>query len=364
MPVFALQRVAAASLIAFAVTLPLLAEEDGAATQTRHVIDVNRGEKFATARIRMKATELRELVYRLLDEDGFRVVRYTGSIPDTGETLKAKKHLRHVECELLPDRDPQVTTLSFEYTRFGNRPWSERALNMVVAEVSKHDPPAVPARKRADDPPPPAPEPEVPAADALKKAAIPSVNYFDPSYENDKYETSMPIPLLSIQPLAPPVAPEDNATAPKPAAPTDAAAIPKGMTAEVVTLPGQKNARVANPGEELFRTIQRGDVTPGIGEEKVKVFLEVYWLDANHPPGETPRKTLAHKLAQALSQRQFGSRVAGDVVNLIDSAVRPSELLPQARRALLEKLGTLLDEADVEEKDRAMWTEEVESLLN
>ena len=131
----------------------------------------------------------------------------------------------------------------------------------------------------------------------------------------------------------------------------------------MVTLPGQKNARTSNPGEEIFRAVQRGDVTPEVGEEKIRVFLEVYWLDASQAPTADQRKTLAHKLAQSLSQRQIGSRGAGDIVNLIDTAVRPADVKEQARRMLLEKLVGILDAAETDAQERAMWTDEVESVI-
>ena len=370
----ALQRVAAASLlILLPLTLPSFAADGPATSTTKHILDVNRGEKFATARIRMDAADLRELIYRLLDEDGFRVERVAGSIPREGMTLKAKKHLRRVECEIVPDSDPGVTAISFEYSRFGNRPWSERALNMIIADITKHEPPDVPARVvSAVAPQPPvfeAPAGVVaevaPAPGAETKPAIPTVDYFDPTYSHEKYEerTSMPIPPLSIQPLNRPEAPEAPAETPaaKPAAAEVAA---PGMTAEVVVLPGQKNARTSNPGEEIFRSVQRGDITPEVGEEKIRVFLEVYWLDASHAPSDDQRRTLAHKLAQSLAQRQLGSRDAGDIVNLIDTAVRPADVRPQARHILQEKLVEVLDKADADEKDRAVWTDELATLID
>ncbi len=368
----ALQRVAAATLIVMACALPSLAEDGPVTSTTKHILDVNRGEKFATARIRMSATDLRELIYRLLDEDGFRVERFAGSIPREGQTLKGKKHLRRVECEIVPDTDPTVTALSFEYSRFGNRAWSERALNMVIADITKHEPPDVPTRAVTAAPAPapasPTPTQEAAAFDApesTSKPAIPSVDYFNPTFAHDKYETSMPIPPLSIQPLAPP--PDRNAApatpAPETAKPPAAEVAVPGMTAEVVILPGQKNARTSNPGEEIFRAVQRGDVTPEVGEEKIRVFLEVYWLDASQAPTADQRKTLAHKLAQSLAQRQIGSRGAGDIVNLIDTAVRPADVKEQARRLLLEKLVGILDAAETDAQERAMWTDEVESVI-
>jgi hypothetical protein len=363
-----LQRVAAATalFVSFTLLCRVSAAEPSALaasiSPSRHVLDVNRGDRIATARLRIAPNELRELLYRLLDEDGFRVVRYTGAIPKEGETLKAKKHLRHVECEIVPDADPQVTTLSFEYSRFGNRPWSERALNMVIAELTKHDAPEIPAPHPVVQP---APEP-VAQSDA-PKAPIPALNYFDPSYE-DKYETSMPIPPLSIQPLATPSsggtdADKDADTKKSDEPKSIASAQPTGITAEVVTLPGQKNAHAPNPGEEIFRSIQRGDVTTDVGDEKIRMFLDVYWLDASHAPSAAQQKTFAQKLTQALARRQFGSRNAGSIVTLVDQAVRPTEVAPQTRRLLLEQLAGILDEADVEAKDRAMWTDEVESLI-
>ena len=370
-----LQRVAAAALFVINVACLAAAEPSAAAAvpPSPHILDINHGDRFATARLRMAPAELRELVYRLLDEDGFRVVRVSGAIPKEGETLKAKKHLRHVECEIVPDTDPHVSTLSFEYSRFGNRPWSERALNLIVAEITKHDPPEAPAHAAFQA----APEPVAQFQEKLEtvqashtseaaKTPIPSMNYFDPTYE-EKYETSMPIPPLSIQPLSQNTASADGEKADDAKKPEEAkppvAAPPAGMTAEVVTLPGQKNAHAANPGEDIFRTIQRGDITPEVGDEKISMFLDVYWLDASHAPSAAQQKTFAHKLAQALAQRQLGSRNAGSLVTLVDQAVRPTEVAPQTRRVLLEQLAAILDEADVEAKDRAMWTDEVQSLI-
>jgi hypothetical protein len=366
-----LRRPALAGLLILAGACGFAGAEQGAdppaaeappapARPAKRVIDITRSEKIVTARLRVPAAELRDLVYRLLDDDGFRVTRIVGDIPLDGQTLKAKKHLRHVECELVPDRDPNVSTLSFEYTRFGNQAWSDRALEMVIVEVSKDDPPDEPARKIA--------ETSAPAAPA---APIPSVNYFGHKVV-EKSDPPMPIPALSIDPDAPAQftsrGSPNNAAAekPAPARPVSGSVVTRarGDDAEVVTLPEQKGAPDEHPSETLFRSVQRGDVDEKSGEERISVFLQVAWIDARRAPTDPQRHDLAHWLAHALAERQIGSKDAGAIVGLIDRAVGPAQVSAEASKELVQKLRTIVEHSELEEKDRAEWIAEIGALLS
>ena len=336
-----------------------------AATHSKRVLDVNYGAAIATARFHVPPEELRELVYRLLDEDGFRVVRIVGSIPKEGQTLKAKKHLRRTECELIPDVDPSISTLSFEYGRFGNRDWSEKALKMIVAELRLR-------MKILDEEPrkiietPDTQALTMIAGDTPKPAAISGTEYYESKVDIPP-DNPLPIPALSIDPDSP--APFDTpAPPPPPPAIPDPLVSPVTSSAgggEIVTLPGQKNGTQGpHPAETLFRGIQRGEINlrnPG----RRKSTHSCRWRGST--PATRPATRSARRSPHGLRTRSRNARSAPTTPARWSASSTapwaPAQVAAPAIAELKQQFNAILARGDFDDAEKSGWHADAGALL-
>jgi hypothetical protein len=296
------------------------------------VLEVNKRDSIASARFRLKATELRDIVFRILDEEGYRVVRNTDPIPAEGTTFKGKRRLRRVEWEIIPGQEDGTSVLSIEYSRFGNRDWTEHAMKVIVDDIGKHDPPREKAGKIADAPAGDAP--------AIKGPDYLGSNFEKPTKEEKANDLVFPIPPLAISnekpaPAATPVS--------KPAA--------------------EKAELIQEPSEDLFRGVQRGDVNETDGAERIGAYLQIFWLDAAHAPEESARKTLATQLAHALAERQLGSKETAALIELLDRGLRPANVDAEANQKLIDECKTKLKATDLDENPRSELEKTIKSIL-
>jgi len=303
-------------------------------TPKPRVLEINKRDSIASARFRVNATELRDILFRVLDEDGFRVTRLIDPIPPEGKTFKGKKRLRHVEWEIIPGDEEGTSVLSIEYSRFGNRSWAEKALGMVVDEIGKHDPPPGSIAKPAE-------------TDSTPDTAAPikGPNNLDHVLEGGEKEPKKDDLVFPINPL------EISSAKPK--------------TAETSTqkTPGEKAEILQEPNEEVFRGVQRGDLSESDGAERIGAFLEIFWADAGHPPEAALRKTFSTELAHGLAQRQLASREAATLVEMVDRGVRAEHVDAETSQHLMDELKAKLKATDLDDEPRTEITKTISSIL-
>jgi hypothetical protein len=215
--------------------------------------------------------------------------------------------------------------LSIECSRFGNKSWADHAMDLVVEEISKHDPPPEAAVKNA--------EPETKPAEA---SPIKGTNYLDPRYEKGEKEDKNADLVFPIEPLSISSAGQKTPSEGTPAKTT-----------------GEKAEALNEPSEDVFRGVQRGEVSEKDGAERISAYLQVLWLDAGRAPTEELRKALSLQLAHALAERQLASKEAAGLVELLDGGVRPEHSDAQAAQRLIESVKAKLKATDLDDEPRA-----------